>query len=396
MYLNLRRAIFNRRSAGGFTLVELLIVIGITALLIGILLPVLGRARRAAETTYCLGNLRTIGQGMIMYTAENKGWLPGSGWTSGAQFFDFRVSPPGIATGLSTTNSPGINEPSDWIGAIAGYTGYGKDRDIAGNDDLARYSKYRTLPFLSCPGYKWMPVPAGSKSDADVGSGPGISYCTSLAFLNRAWETFSTTGSTYLNGNLVMPADGTGKRGIITLLPTYSPRITMIGDSSSKVFACDGARTVIPASSGGPAVEKPPVYVISANPSTTNWDNTSYADYGAFGGWSHSAYRTAVPGNATNKAAFDTRVWTYRHGTLGGFKPAGQYRINVVYFDGHGECIDDVKSSNPALWMPKGSVIYPKSGCSGSAVAGTKTVWSDVVDKYCPGMSGTNSPWVCP
>jgi prepilin-type N-terminal cleavage/methylation domain-containing protein/prepilin-type processing-associated H-X9-DG protein len=385
-----------RDVCSAFTLVELLVVIGIIALLIAILLPILGRARRAAETTYCLANLRTIGQGMIMYTAENRGYLPGSGWTSGAQFFDFRVNPPAIASGFSLTYSPGLSEPCDWIGAIARYVGYGRDSDITGNDEVARYKKYRSMPFLTCPGYRQMPVPAGSKSDADAGSGQGISYCTSLAFLDQAWETFSTTGSTYLNGNLVMPADGTGKRGIITLPPTYGPKITMIGDCSRKIFACDGARTVIPSSSGGPSKENPPVYVISANPSVTNWDNTSYADYGAFGGWSHSAYRTAVPGNATNLAAFDTRLWTYRHGTLGGFKPAGQYRMNVVFFDGHGECIDDVTSSNPSLWMPKGSVIYPKSGCSGSAVAGTKTVWSDVVDKYCPGMTGTNSPWISP
>jgi prepilin-type processing-associated H-X9-DG protein/prepilin-type N-terminal cleavage/methylation domain-containing protein len=67
-----------------FTLVELLVVIGIIAVLISILLPTLGKARQAARATVCLSNLRQCGNAWVMYLSEHKGHLPHSFWHQNA------------------------------------------------------------------------------------------------------------------------------------------------------------------------------------------------------------------------------------------------------------------------------------------------------------------------
>ena len=67
-----------------FTLVELLVVIGIIALLVSILLPALNSAQEAARTTACLSNLRQIGQAFTAYAADNKGYVVPLAYTAGS------------------------------------------------------------------------------------------------------------------------------------------------------------------------------------------------------------------------------------------------------------------------------------------------------------------------
>ena len=65
-----------RSEARAFTLVELLVVIGIIAILIAILVPTLSKARKQARQTQCLSNQRQLAMGIIMYANQNQGYLP--------------------------------------------------------------------------------------------------------------------------------------------------------------------------------------------------------------------------------------------------------------------------------------------------------------------------------
>ena len=73
--MNGRRGEFGQRRTA-FTLVELLVVIGIIAILVAILLPTLRRVRESANVTTCQSNMREVGNALVMYANDNRDVFP--------------------------------------------------------------------------------------------------------------------------------------------------------------------------------------------------------------------------------------------------------------------------------------------------------------------------------
>lgn len=357
-----------RKQSGGFTLIELLVAIAIIALLISILLPSLGAARRTARNVICQNNLRQVAIAQNGYASTNKDWLAGSPSTSGyAAAGSPNASGPYNGGQTIKTVEPVFNGVStqsyDWMGPLLSDIGQRGPGEGLSSDKLSgqqgdrvradRMNWYTRVNSFQCPENNFEAKPwAGGSSPPDYFPVQRMySYSMCTQFLSTVDKPVLGTGQA--NGQPRI-ADRGG----------FVPMFSRIGTPSQKGMVFDGHRY---ANAGATTDDNVPDYDYAINATMGG----AFSDVGPWwrsgGDGSRALSRFAAPGEAAGPwdsgNRVDARFWAFRHGVKkvtpvdGAKTPSSgvQCRGNVGFFDGHVELMDDLQATNPTLWMPTGT-----------------------------------------
>jgi prepilin-type N-terminal cleavage/methylation domain-containing protein/prepilin-type processing-associated H-X9-DG protein len=303
------RTLLSRRA--GFTLVELLVVIGIIALLVSILLPALGKAREQANTVKCAANLKAIGQGVAMYVANYKGSLPNSYIHDG------------------TTIANGVQLPT---AATNGYLHW--SYHIYSNAQTAGAGEGAfQCPSIERGGLNPTNTKAGTEDPGQVVETPGIvdkqaprlAYTLNEAICGRNKFVLGFQGASTVRVNVFIKA-GSVKRSAGTILASE-----FINDWK---IVSDAART--PGSPPAVCKSHRPVhgFVASAGAGPNALNMEKVAPNAGFRRVTYADLTVNTPINydsATTKSRLD---WVGRNHGRGGYDDK---KTNFLYLDGHVE-----------------------------------------------------------
>jgi len=355
----------------GFTLVELLVVIGIIALLISILLPALGKAQKAARTVQCLANLRSIGQMMNVYAAQNKGFMPGGASSSASGLYlpnRAGASPHAVFPGVTNTGGVVVDglpvSIDDFITPLTTVAGTPL-QSIHSTSYGTRFLEMVALKQFKCPNYQGViATPFGA---IDVGNVDAPSYCTAaLMLLTSGTPTPGTTSESRLGVTSNWPV----------IAPGYYPQIGKVRNAANKIYCADGAKF-----SSATALPDYNLTIWPQASSTFGWVG-NWSDFGPWTQQTTSYNRQNALGNAGG-AAVDCRILAYRHGKP---NPSGTANsgmsMNAVFCDGHAETLSEMESADPSRWMPTGSLFNSALVSSAAGVGTYAKVYPDVLVKY--------------
>ncbi|MCH7719359.1 MAG: prepilin-type N-terminal cleavage/methylation domain-containing protein [Planctomycetes bacterium] len=308
---------------GAFTLIELLVVVSIIALLISILLPSLRRARDQAKAVVCGSGIGGILRGMVTYSADWNGWIPGSPGTSGSVLLGLS-SPPAEDEEIMPDAPTQI---FDWAGPI-----------LAGTSQLSvnrahRYEEFVEKLFVcaanqydSQPFFNYDIGPHGNFGIVKMNS-----YNTIRQFV--LWpRTFTLCpDSSWGECAPFIQAQFDPQIGGLSTAPKgYKPNLDRVARPSRKVFIADGSR-------------------YTTDDSTIDHDISWDAPAGgSFSDGGPTLAEQYLRGFMIDEPA---SAYTYRH-YLGKDRA-----VEVGFFDGHAELMSRRLSRFPDPWWPKGSLI---------------------------------------